>query len=72
MAKTRIYEVQAEPKTVPASDYNRTYLVDASSQAAARNHVMAKYVGPVSIPDSRRVAALIGVGTKVEIAKEEE
>ena len=71
MANTRIYEVPAEPKAVPASDYNKTFLVEAASLAAARNHVAAKYVGPVTIPKQKRVAELMGQGIKVEMAKED-
>ena len=73
MAKTtRIYEVQAEPKAVPDSDYGRTFLVEAASLAAARNHVAAKYLGPITIPKPKRIVELMGRGVKVEAAKEEE
>jgi len=71
MTRTRIYEVSAEPKAVPESDYNKTFLVEAKSEAAARNHIAAKYIGPVSIPKQKRIAELMGNGVKVEMAKED-
>ena len=70
-SKTRIYEVPAEPKAIPETEYHKTFLVEAASLAAARNHVAAKYVGPITIPKQKRVADLMGQGVKVEIAKED-
>lgn len=72
MAKmTRIYEVSAEPKQESAPEYGRTFLVDAASQAAARAHVAAKYVGPATVPSGKRIAELVGRGIKVEETKED-
>lgn len=66
--KTRIYEVKTElPGAAPAS-----FLVEATSQAAARRHISEKYVKDVSLADPKRLAELMGAGHKPELAKEEE
>ena len=70
---TRIYEVPAEPKQAPSTEYNRIYLIDATSKSAAWNFVAAKYVGAPDLPNGRRVAELMGPpnSVKVEVAQEE-
>ena len=77
-SKTRIYEVSEEPKAVAAggsqsgdAPWNKVFLIDAKSQAAAEKHAAAKYIGPATIPNGRRIAELMGHGVKVETAKED-
>ena len=76
-SKTRIYEVSAEPKTVAVggsqtddAPWNKVFLIDAKSQAAAEKHAAAKYIGPATIPNGRRIADLMSHGVKVETAQE--
>jgi hypothetical protein len=72
MAKgvTRPYEV---PVVLPNGELpeKRIYLVDATSQSAARNFVTAKFVGEAVMANGKRVAALMTSGVKMETAKED-
>ena len=77
-SKTRIYEVSAEPKTVAVggsqagdAPWNKVFLIDAQSRAAAEKHAAAKYISPATIPDGRRIAELMGHGVKVELARDD-
>ena len=71
---TRIYEVNAELPVASGSGEHttkQTFLVEATSQAAAWKHVAGKYVKDVSLAPPKRLAELMGKGsTKVEAAEE--
>lgn len=73
--RTRIYEVplkvsaSADPAAAVAA---KVFLVDAKSGPAAFMHVAEKFVGEPTLPDGKRIAALMGSGTAVEEAKEPE
>ena len=67
--KRRIYEVLAVA-TDRGDPVWKPHLVEATSPAAAREHMAAKYVGAVSLADGLRVAALMVGGVKVEVAGE--
>lgn len=63
MAKTRIYQVETH-------EVKATWrLVEARSQAAARKHVVDGAVGEATIATGKRIAELVGVGVKVELAE---
>ena len=70
MAKgtTRFYRVPAEPKQIPFGDYNKTFLVDATSRGAAERHVAAKYIGKAEIASTKEVAELMKDGVLPEEA----
>lgn len=69
-SKTRIYEVPADfDKDGKAK---KAYLVEAVSLVQAREHVAKKYVGAALLPNGKRIAELMGSGTKVEPAMADE
>lgn len=57
-SKTRIYEVQQRD--------GDSFLVEAKSLSRAREFVADKFIGNVIIADGKRIAILMGRGTKVE------
>ena len=70
--KTRIYEVPAKQIDGPVgvAIAPRTYLVEATSQAAAERYVASKYVGDATIATPKRIVELMGDGVKVESSVE--
>lgn len=72
---TRIYEVKA---TITMTTKGReateehVYLVEAGSRRNAERHVGKKYVGDAEIAAPKRIAELMGNGTKLETATEKD
>lgn len=63
---TRIYEVTVGFVMKEGRGEERTFLIDAPSQAAAWRHVAEKFVGKPALPSGRRVAELVSAGIKPE------
>ena len=70
MGKTRIYEVLVGVTMDDGKVFGKTFLVEATSQATARRHVVNKYVSKATLPSGKQIASLMGAGVKVETAGE--
>lgn len=68
--RTRIYEVQGVITDGSIVLDRATFLVEATSQAAAYDHLAKKYVGEVALPNGKRIAELMRAGVEVEVAGE--
>lgn len=72
MQRTRIYEVPVALPAETGTATTKVFLVEARSGPHAEQHVAKKYVGDATLPNGKRIAELMGAGTKVETAKVED